>query len=165
MRGLVFATMLGAGVALVGCSNAPAPETTTSPARLLVRPEPALGVAEARKVAKDHEEIVLTGRIGGEEKPFVEGVAAFTIVDRSLDPCPAAEGCPTPWDYCCDTDKLPERKALVQVVDERGKLIAADARPLLGVKELSTVTVRGIAARDDAGNLTVLAKGVYVEAD
>ncbi len=39
----------------------------------------------------------------------------------------------------------------------------ADARELLKVKELSTVVVKGKAKRDDAGNLTILASGVYVK--
>ena len=39
----------------------------------------------------------------------------------------------------------------------------AGARQLLDVKELSTVVVAGKAQRDDAGNLTVLASGVYVK--
>lgn len=39
----------------------------------------------------------------------------------------------------------------------------ADARELLKVKELSTVVVKGKAQRDDAGNLTILASGVYVK--
>lgn len=39
----------------------------------------------------------------------------------------------------------------------------ADAKQLLDVKELSAVVVRGKAQRDDAGNLTVLARGVYVK--
>ena len=38
-----------------------------------------ISVAEARKVAKDEGEIVVVGRIGGSEKPFVSGMAAFTI--------------------------------------------------------------------------------------
>ena len=38
----------------------------------------------------------------------------------------------------------------------------ADARELLKVQELSTVVVRGKAQRDESGNLTVLANGVYV---
>lgn len=52
--------------------------------------------------------------------------------------------------------------ALVKVVDEGGSLVKADARGLLNVEELSTVVVQGKAQRDDAGNLTVLAGGVYV---
>ena len=39
----------------------------------------------------------------------------------------------------------------------------ADAKELLSVKELSTVVVKGKAKRDDAGNLTVHASGVYVK--
>ena len=44
-----------------------------------------------------------------------------------------------------------------------GKLVQADARQLLNVRELSTVIVKGTAQRDDAGNLTVLADGIYVQ--
>ncbi|MDP6554629.1 MAG: hypothetical protein QGF59_06925 [Pirellulaceae bacterium] len=39
----------------------------------------------------------------------------------------------------------------------------ADARELLKVKELSTVVVKGKAQRDDAGNLTVVASGVFMK--
>jgi len=42
-------------------------------------------------------------------------------------------------------------------------LVKADARKLLNVRELSTVVVAGKAQRDDAGNLTVLASGVFVK--
>lgn len=52
---------------------------------------------------------------------------------------------------------------MVQVVDENGRLVKTDARKLLGVKELTTVVVKGKAQRDDAGNLTILADGVYVK--
>lgn len=53
--------------------------------------------------------------------------------------------------------------ALVKVVDENGSLVEVDAKGLLEVKELSTVIIKGRAQRDDAGNLTVLASGVYVK--
>jgi hypothetical protein len=52
---------------------------------------------------------------------------------------------------------------LVKVVDENGDLVQADARELLDVKELSTVIIKGKAQRDDTGNLTVLADGVFVK--
>ena len=35
-------------------------------------------------------------------------------------------------------------------------------RELLDVQELSTVVVKGKALRDESGNLTILASGVYV---
>ena len=51
---------------------------------------------------------------------------------------------------------------MVKFVDENGKSVETDARELLGVKELQTVVVTGKAQRDDAGNLTVLASGLFV---
>jgi hypothetical protein len=59
-------------------------------------------------------------------------------------------------------DNLPANKAMVKVVDASGKPVAMDARKLLGLKELQTVVVRGQAQRDEAGNLTVLADGLFV---
>ena len=42
-------------------------------------------------------------------------------------------------------------------------LVKADAKELLDVKELSTVVVKGKAKRDDDGNITILASGVFVK--
>ena len=115
-----------------------------------------------RKSAEDGDAVTILGRIGGDTNPWVEGRAAFTIVDPKLEPCNPDEGCPTPWDYCCSTDQLPTHRALIKIVDGAGDTVEQDARKLLGVKELQTVMGRGQAKRDSAGNLTVLASGVYV---
>ena len=128
-------------------------------------PEGAANVIKVREVAKDQDEIVIVGRIGGSANPWVDGRAAFSIVDGSLNACSdiPGDGCPVPWDYCCETDKLPTATALVKFVDDNGDTVNADAKELLKVKELSTVVVQGTAQRDDAGNLTVLATGLYVK--
>ena len=143
-------------------SSAPSPEGSAY--RLASEPAGAKGVKETRKSAKDAEEVTLVGRIGGDVNPWVEGQAAFLVVDSKLKPCSEKgdDGCATPWDYCCDTDLLPGSKAMIKVVDQSGKPVATDARKLLGVKELQTVVVHGRAKRDEAGNLTVLADGVFV---
>ena len=60
-------------------------------------------------------------------------------------------------------DGLPGAMALVKVVDSSGRLLAADARSLFGMKELQTVYVRGTASKDENGNLVVLATAVYVK--
>lgn len=135
--------------------------------KLLLSEEPkqALGVIALRKEAKDGDEVVIEGRVGGAVDPWVEGRAAFQIVDRALVPCSerAGDSCPTPWDYCCDSDTLPTSKATIKFVDAQGKTIGTDARKLLGLKELQTVVVKGQAKRDEAGNLTVLAQALYVK--
>jgi hypothetical protein len=131
-------------------------------------PADAQEVIQVHEDAKDGDEVTLVGRIGGSANPWNEGRAIFSIVDNSLKACSDIPGdtCNKPWDYCCVSGKiLKTSTALIKVVDERGNLVKADARDLLKVKELSTVVVKGKAKRDDAGNLTVLASGIYVKQD
>jgi len=157
-------------IGVTGCSGSSAPSGGASggpapaAANFLVNEEPqgAIGVGEARKSLKGEGEIVVVGRIGGSEKPFVSGLAAFTIVDPKVAPCAPEEGCPTPWDYCCGQNDVKENIATIKLTDAAGKPLAQDARELLGVKELTTVVIRGTAKRSEDGNLTVLAKQVYV---
>ena len=166
MSRMIISGFLFAGLMLaIGCSRG---STTTSTSSredsnyvLSSEPSGAEGVIAVRETVQDGEPVAIVGRVGGEEKPWIDGLAAFTIVDPSLEPC--TEGCETPWDYCCDTDKLPKASATVKFVDTDGKVISKDARTLLGIKELATVVVKGRAKRDEAGNLTVLADGVYVK--
>jgi hypothetical protein len=131
---------------------------------LAAEPAGALEVRAARADAADQATVVVVGRIGGSVDPWVAEAAAFTIVDRALTPCSERpdDTCPTPWDYCCDRNELPAATVTVQVVDQGGQLVAVDARKLLGVEPLQTVVVRGRAQRDTAGNLTVLADGLFV---
>ena len=166
MRLNVSAALFCIAFLVGGCSksdggNGP---PTTDENYLSAKPlDGAVGVAEAKKATSDGEEITLVGRVGGSEKPFVDGLAAFTIVDPAVEHCADDEGCSTPWDYCCETDKLPENSATVKLVDASGKTLAKDAKEVLGIAELSLVTIRGTAKRDAQGNLTVDAIQVYVD--
>jgi hypothetical protein len=169
----IVAVASALSVLSIGCSKAPTPvpaAITTAPEQpneLLLKSEPADAktVIEARKALKDGDDVVVTGRIGGAVDPWVEGRAAFSIVDQTLIPCSERPGdsCTTPWDYCCDTDRLPQSLATIKFVDGQGKTLSTDARKLLGVKELQIVVVKGKAKRDDAGNLTVLATGLFAK--
>jgi len=168
---MFFAAAALAALGFAGCSENPSAErpAASSPdaakAEFLLASEPAgaKGVAEFRRTAADDEQVVVVGRVGGDTNPWVEGAAAFLITDMSLKPCSEREGdnCPTPWDYCCDLGVLKDSKEMVKVVDEQGDLVRTDAKELLGVKELDTVVVRGRTQKDDAGNVTVLAEGVF----
>ncbi len=51
----------------------------------------------------------------------------------------------------------------MKVVDDTGNPVGEDAREMLGVKELSTVVVKGKALRDEQGNLTIAASEVFVK--
>ncbi len=171
--GISLLSLVVVAAVVAGCGGPASAPTTSQPsgppidaALYLLSQEPggAQDVIKARKASKSEEEVVIVGRIGGDKNPWVEGRAAFSIVDKSLKACSDIPGdkCPHPWDYCCESN-LSTSKALVKVVDENGKLLGQDARTLLNVKELQTVVVRGKAQRDEKGNLTVLATGVYVK--
>jgi hypothetical protein len=155
-------------VAGCGTSNTSEPAVSSRPsaegAQFVATTEPAnaVPVGTARKSAEDEQDVTLVGRIGGSSEPFVDGLAAFTIVDPKVPYCSDDEGCPTPWDYCCTQNQVKDNIATVKVVDGAGKPVTGDARQLLGVKELSTVVVQGKATRDDQGNLTVAATRVFI---
>ena len=142
------------------------PEASIDGSRFLLNEEPAEAatVIEAREDSEDGQDVVLVGRIGGSVNPWVEGRAAFSIVDPTLKACSDIPGdeCKKPWDYCCETHKLPTSTAFVKFVGDDGRPLYADARELLNLKELQTVVVHGKAKRDEAGNLTVLADGLFV---
>jgi hypothetical protein len=132
---------------------------------LSAEPNGAKGVKDVREGAKDGDEVVVIGRVGGAKNPIVKDHASFTIVDPSLTPCSEKEGdnCPTPWDYCCNTrEDLARATLMVKFVDERGKTLAKDAQSLLGIQPLQTVVVQGHAQRDGDGNLTVVADKLFV---
>ena len=167
---LVLAAWCGLTI-LTGCSqdagtsSEETPSVDGSPFLLSEEPAGAGEVISVRETSKDGDDVVVVGRIGGSADPWISGRAAFSIVDNSLRACSdiPEDKCPIPWDYCCETHKLATSTALIKVVDSDGKLVKADAKNLLGVEELSTVVVQGKAERDEAGNLTVLATGVYVK--
>ena len=128
-------------------------------------PDGAGNVIKVREEAGTDDDLLVVGRIGGSSDPWIDGRAAFTIVDLSVKSCNDTldDKCPTPWDYCCETSKLPNSTALVKFVDETDQVVKADARTLFDLQELSTVVIKGTAKRDEAGNLTVLASGLFVK--
>lgn len=165
MKSLGHYLLVGCLVAVVGCSGEKSSGPDATGASFIVTEEPqgAVGVGEARKSATNDAEIVVVGRIGGSEKPFVGGMAAFTIVDPKLKPCPDDEGCPTPWDYCCDPDAVKDNIATVKFVDAAGKPLMKDAKEMFGLKELTTVVVRGKTQRGADGNLSLVAEKIFVK--
>jgi hypothetical protein len=157
-------------VGLIGCegareaspSGAANGSASASPYLVDVEPAGAIAVGEARQSVEHEDDAVVIGRIGGSVEPFIDGLAAFTIVDLKVPHCAAEEGCPTPWDYCCKQDQVQDGIAVVKVVDEQDTVIAEDARQLLGVGPLDVLVVQGEAQRDEDGNLTLLADRVFV---
>ena len=164
LTGLIVAVML---LVAAGCKDkgqAEKPAIDGTPYLLTSQPADPLEVRELLGQAKDGDEVMVIGRIGGELMPWVEGLAMFNLVDSSLVPCNEIPGdeCPFPWDYCCDPNVAASR-TLVEIVDKKGSTVAEDARRLLGVTELQTIVVKGTARKDGDGNVTLIATGIFVK--
>lgn len=108
---LLLLSLVSGLLALPGCSaessTAPStsnPSSAVDGSKYLLGSEPdgAVGVIKAREETKDQDDVVIVGRIGGSESPWVDGRAAFSIVDVSLKSCAevGSDDCPKPWDYC-----------------------------------------------------------------
>lgn len=160
--------------ALVGCgsaSNSELESSTITPVSvdgskyvLADEPDGAIGVIEARKTAANGDAVIVVGRIGGSNNPWIEGRAAFMLLDASMvivaDGTESTDGeiC---MDECCATERAGST-TLVKVVDDGDKVLSVDARELLGVHVDDMVVVSGKASKDGAGNFVVLASGVHV---
>jgi len=170
---------LGAVGVFVGCDDKKAQTGSASasagpaeplPAGLLLgkAPEGAREVADVRKSAGDGEEVVVRGRVGGSEKPFVEGRAAFQLVDSALPTCDKTgemHACKTPWDYCCD-DKADvfAKSVTVQVVGPNGQPLRAALDGVGGLRPMSEVSVKGKVSKSADGKaVTVNATEMYVK--
>ncbi|MBC7833584.1 MAG: hypothetical protein H7Y88_00605 [Phycisphaerales bacterium] len=159
------ATSTGAGTATPSSgSHALAPALPES-LFLAAAPEGAKDVKAAKAGAKQGDQVVLVGRIGGREEPFVAHRAIFQLVDPAMPACSdnAADTCKTPWDYCCeDPADVSASSATIQVVDPSGAPLKIDLKDAHGLKPLSRIIVVGTVASADAGNIVVNATGIYV---
>lgn len=161
-------------LALVGCSQeelkpvgAPPPvsappaasqrPTGGSPYLLAADPTGGLSVLDA-KAAAPRAGVVVVGRV----KEITTGYAAFTLTDVSLKYCgeAEAEGCPTPWDYCCTPNDQIAAATIGVIVPGLG-----DEPEKLGkipdFRNADLVVVTGDLVKDADGNPRLHAKGWF----
>ncbi len=99
MKVLHCVAVVAVAVCVMGCEsqNASGPVANSGQSASAYlggeRTSGALPVGEARAKSEDGQEVTLVGRIGGSTKPFVDGLAAFTIVDAKVPYCGKDEGC------------------------------------------------------------------------
>ena len=115
-RTILFAVVIVAAAGIIAGCTQTAPDQTTgkgldpklsdeAKAKYLLASEPAAakGVIDMKNTAKDGEDIVVIGRIGGDKAPFTQGRASFLIADTSFIACNEKEepdNSDTPWDFC-----------------------------------------------------------------
>ncbi|MFP6621406.1 MAG: hypothetical protein VB877_18830 [Pirellulaceae bacterium] len=149
---------------LVGCTKGTSNTSSIDGSQYQLTSEPtgAIDVLKLRSTAANDDAVVVVGRIGGAQ-PWIEGLAAFTLVDSSLLACNEIENdsCETPWDYCCEPH-LATKQTLIKVVNQQGQPVEVGAQELLKLKELQTVVVQGKVKLDASGNMSILASGIYI---
>lgn len=139
------------------------------PADLFLKESPATAtnVGDLKKSAKEGDEIVLRGQIGGQENDNLNASrATFMVADMKLIPCNKIPGdkCKTPWDFCCvPVNEKAANIAIVRVVDAKGKLLKSSLKGVNGLDNLTIVVVKGKVAKADATNLIINATGIYIE--
>lgn len=147
-----------------GCGRLPEatnPTNSDSAYRLTAEPSGAMDVLDAKDQAKDGEPIVVVGRLGGGVNPWIDGRAAFLVVDERVVPaCDEGDQCAADCPDC--SQEMAAASAMVKFLGSDGKVLPVDARELLGVKDQDTVVIRGVANRDKAGNVSISADGIYV---
>ena len=117
-------------IAVGGCKDSPAPGTpAVAPAAawlLAAMPTGAIPVSEAKQSAREGDQVVVRGRIGGRRDPMNAEVAVFVMIDPAIPHCVIGV-CKVPWDYCCETpESITTNSATVQLVGDTGKPMNID---------------------------------------
>ena len=144
----------------VAAPTASAPSTALS-AELAAAPtgEPK-SIHLIRATAKPGDEITVSGKIMGNEKPFVDGRSAFILGDPEVltacneDP---ADKCTTPWDNCCDSPEDKKRGiATIQIVGADSRVLKESIEGVGGLVNLAAVTVTGKVAEGSSADLLII---------
>ncbi len=113
-----------------------------------------------RATAKPGDAITVSGKIMGNEKPFVAGRSAFVLGDPEvLTACNEnpADKCTTPWDNCCDSPEDKKRGiATIQIVGADGRVLKESVEGVGGLANLAAVTVTGKVAEGSSADLLII---------
>lgn len=163
------AALLAMTALLTACGDDGSPQpgpASSSPNDWVLDSEPsdAVDVKQAKASAEAGDSIVLRARIGGRIQPISDDSAVFTVMDMNVPHCGMIEGdgCPTPWDYCCEApETIRANAATVQLVDAEGNA-AAISPTAAGLAPLDEVVIVGtVGPRPTPDVLTVKAMGFY----
>lgn len=176
MTSIRFTLVTLVGLILIGCgdsgngkpsTNSPA-STDSLPAGLFVtsKIEGATSVNELKKGAKEGDEVIIRGVVGGAVDPFVANRAVVSLIDYTVVSCKDnGESCPTPWDYCCTPqEELTKARATIQVNGSDGQPLKVAMNAGQKIKPYDVIIVRGkVGPRPATEVLTIYAAAIHVE--
>lgn len=175
---LILAISSVTSLILTGCDKPTAdkPSTGTSaqpaaaiPATLFVAEAPAgpKDVSEVKNASETGQDVVVVGRIGGSEDPFVDGRAVFTLADLKMKACDEMDmpdSCKKPWDYCCEPrENIVANTCTIQVVDADGRPLKATLKGAGKLTEGARIVVKGKISQKQDQTLVINAESIYVK--
>lgn len=135
----------------------PGESSTISAARLMVLEKKASG---------EPVELVITGNIDANgHDPWETDQSAFAVTDASDEFVRVAKAhnhddgdCP----FCKHKSDPNQFMAVVQVVDDQGKVLPRSAKGLLGLKTKQTIVIQGQGTLNEQDMLVVVPKAIYL---
>lgn len=128
--------------------------------RLQAEPAGVQDVIDLKAKAKVGDQVVVFGRV----RKFSDGFASFVLTGSAMRHCAErdADGCPTPWDYCCETPTDLAAHSLNVEFREGDRPIRGRLDGVGGLKLLADVVVEGKVAAVEDGNVTISAEGYWL---
>lgn len=125
---------------------------------LAADPGAATTIVEARAAGPSDDVVIVRGRI----QDLTRGFGILKLMDEALHYCGETkpEGCPTPWDYCCDTPEAQRKhELLVEFLGADGKPIETVGLP--NTRLLDLIKVRGTLTKNEFGSFVLVADGLW----
>jgi hypothetical protein len=171
MRIVLASLLLFIGTALAGCGGPSTPADDASAESRPVAaswlladlPVGAVPVAQAKQTAREGDQVVVRGRIGGRQDPLSRDLAVFVMMDPALPSCRDRGGpCKKPWDFCCETpETITANSATVQLYGDTEAPMAIDLGGH-GFEPLDEVVVVGtVAPRPNKAMLVIHAEKIH----
>lgn len=169
----LFVGLVGVSVSgSVGCDSSDSSLTDSAATRatnayvIADQPEDAVSLTQAAEsLGGETKSMTLIGKIdAGDFSAFETDTATFMLSElpsdgHGTDDPDHADNCPF-----CKRRLANAPKAIVQIVDDRGNVIATDARELIGVDQGNRVIAVGEASFDESVNaITVKCRRVFVD--
>lgn len=160
---LVSLLMVGCADPSVSASTATTPSSAATSTKYLLTSEPvdALDVLDVKEKLEDGQKVVVVGRVGGGYKAWIDGRAAFLLIDTRVESaCEDGDKCELGCPGC--SKQMLEACTMVKFLGDDGKVMPVDARELLGLKDRQTVVIEGVASRDSTGNVSIAGQGIFI---
>jgi len=148
---------------LTGCTRGPQHAELGRQFLLPEEPAGAVGIIDYHESEAKASDVTLVGQIGFKNLKWSTQSAMFLLIDptEALETGGHVchdENCP----FCKGKKGALQSRAIVMLVDDKGQVPPLDARKLLPLAEGQTAVVSGQAETDEAGQLVVHARGIYL---